>query len=149
MKILVTVGSGSYDSLVRILDYSLNPECFNVFFQIGEGKYIPKRHPYSRFVPNIASRYERFDLIISHCGAGTVFECLLSRTPLFVIPNTERIDKHQLDLAKYLYLNNFCQVLYTADDVVNKVVNYNPKVYSDYKYRSFFGSDFILSKILE
>ncbi|GIA50580.1 hypothetical protein VCSRO180_2777 [Vibrio cholerae] len=149
MKILVTVGSGSYDSLITNLDFSMNPNNFDVLFQIGEGKYLPKKHPYERFIPNLANRYHEFDLIISHCGAGTVFECLVSRIPIIVIPNTERSDKHQLDLAKYLYLNNICKVLYSVDDVTDNIGNYSHEIYSEYKYQSFFGADFILAKILE
>lgn len=149
MKILVTVGTGSYDSLITCLDDDLNANDFNVLFQIGQGKYIPKKHPYERFIPNLANMYHEFDLIISHCGAGTVFQCLTSRIPIIVIPNTERSDNHQLDLAKYLSLNNFCHVSYTVDDVVNNIKNNSPEIYSEYKCQSFFGADFILSKILE
>lgn len=149
MKILVTVGSGSYDSLITILDCSLSPNNFDVLFQIGEGKYIPKKHTFERFIPNLANLYHEFDLIISHCGAGTVFECLESRIPIMVIPNTERSDKHQLDLARYLHINNFCQVLYSIEDVVNNINNYSRESYVEYKYQSFFGTDFILEKILE
>lgn len=149
MKILVTVGSGSYDSLITSLDRSLDPNNFDVLFQIGEGKYIPRKHPYERFISNLANLYHEFDLIISHCGAGTVFECLVSRIPIMVIPNTERSDKHQLDLAKYLKVNNFCQVLYSIDDVVNNIESYSRVNYMEYKFQSFFGTDFILAKILE
>ncbi|MCG9730949.1 hypothetical protein L1D44_14090 [Shewanella sp. Isolate13] len=137
MKILVTVGTGSFDSLVERCDKISSNSVDEFTFQIGKGGYQPKNGLYFDFSPDL--NLTDFDLVISHCGAGTVFKCLNSKIPLIAIPNLERSDKHQSELGCYLEKHNFCCTCFDLTHLNRLIVDYDFKNYNDYNNISFFG----------
>lgn len=123
MKILVTVGTTSFDSMIELVDNSIlkiNVEC-EVIFQIAGGSYVPKSGECFKFLDKINDYYIEFDLVITHAGAGTVFKLLELNKLLIIIPNLERVDKHQLDLAEYMYENKHAMVLWNPDELVDLI----------------------------
>lgn len=117
IHVLVTVGTTSFDSLIKVLDrYS---DEIQFVFQIANGKYLVKYHESIDFIENIENIYSDFDLIITHAGAGTVYKLLESDIPFIVVPNTERSDKHQLELSKFVGMNLLAKVA-TVDDFAEK-----------------------------
>ena len=100
---LITVGTGSFDSLVSVFDNS-DIDCF---IQYGVGDK-PISKPSIDFHHDFLSLISDFDYIITHCGAGTVFPLLKLNAKLIVIPNMERNDPHQVELFNFLMQNNFC-----------------------------------------
>jgi beta-1,4-N-acetylglucosaminyltransferase len=52
------------------------------------------------------------DIAVVHAGAGTVFNLLKKGLKLVVVPNLDRKDKHQIELADYLHENDYAEVCY-------------------------------------
>lgn len=114
MNIFVTVGTTSYDSMIKALDeiFLHQDELLNITYQIAGGCYIPKSGSYFSFVEDVAHFYTDSDLIITHAGAGTVFGLLKLNKKFIIVPNLERIDKHQSDIARYMDENNHALVVW-------------------------------------
>jgi beta-1,4-N-acetylglucosaminyltransferase len=55
-----------------------------------------------RFKPNVDADVRAAALVVSHAGAGSVFEALRAGRPLVVAVNTALADNHQLELAQAL-----------------------------------------------
>ncbi len=121
MKIFVTVGNSRYDSLVQAIDTYLANNQYDVTIQIADGGYIPQNHDYIRYTEDIEKYFDEADLVITHAGAGTVFHLLESQKNMLVIPNQERLDKHQLDLTDYLRRNNLAIVCYQLQKIKDNV----------------------------
>lgn len=144
-KVLVTVGTTAFNSLIMYLD-----EHFwfsDALFQIGPSTYLPKRHTYIRYQTNLEKLYENYDIIISHAGAGTVYSCLEKGKKLIVAPNFERIDSHQSELAGFLQQNNYALVvneLNEFNDTLQKVQRFTPNLYVK---EPFFGGEILKTLI--
>ena len=102
MKIFVTVGTTKFDGLIEYIDNNFDSKKYEVFFQIADGKYIPKNFPYVRFVSNIKNFFLKCDIVITHAGAGSIYELLELNKKIIIVPNLERKDKHQLDIALFM-----------------------------------------------
>lgn len=55
-----------------------------------------------RWIKNIEYYVNQVDLVVTHCGAGSVFKLLQQDIRFVVCPNYERSDDHQIELAGYL-----------------------------------------------
>ncbi len=55
-----------------------------------------------RFKPNIAEDIAGAALVVSHAGAGSIFESLRASKPLLVVVNTSLADNHQTEIAAAL-----------------------------------------------
>lgn len=55
-----------------------------------------------RFAPALDSLVAAAALVVSHAGAGSIFEALRARKPLLVVVNTALMDNHQTELAEAL-----------------------------------------------
>jgi len=100
--IFVTVGTTKFDKLVKEVDKIAPGLRRKVIIQIGDGTYKPKNCRYFNFNPKLNRFLEDADLIISHGGAGTIFEALNMRKKLICIENPNVNDSHQWDLLKKL-----------------------------------------------
>lgn len=54
------------------------------------------------YSPSLAAHIAGAALVVSHAGAGSVFETLAARVPLVVVPNPLLMDDHQAELARKL-----------------------------------------------
>lgn len=102
--IFITVGTTDFDELIRTIDNlieheKLSPDCIA---QIGTGTYIPKNIKYFRFARSLLPYYKKAELIISHGGALTIFECLQLKKKLIVVENPDVRGGHQWELPKEL-----------------------------------------------
>lgn len=107
INVLVTVGTTTFDSLIKALDKPTDE--VEIFFQIANGAYLPVHHPYQKFVPDLSSKYSNYDLIVTHAGAGSIYTMLDMNLKFVVVPNLERSDKHQLELSKFVEINNYAK----------------------------------------
>ncbi len=100
-RILVTVGSSKFDELIEVVD-ELAPELrdFEILAQIGAGKYIPRNMKYIRYSFQIEDLYKWADIVISHDGAGTLFENLELGNKIIAVRNWK--SKGADDLGKKL-----------------------------------------------
>ena len=106
-KILVTLGTTNFDSLIDIFDVKTDKYEFE--FQIGHSIKKPKNNPYFDFKSQ-DSLYEGYDFIVSHAGAGSVFKLLELKKKILVVTNHDRNDQHQSELASFIGNNNFALV---------------------------------------
>ncbi|WIA23306.1 hypothetical protein OEZ85_000073 [Tetradesmus obliquus] len=122
--VFVTVGTSKFEALIRAVD---RPEFAaalaakdytRLIIQKGAGKYVPcqlvpagttaAQHAsgvwveYFDFCPSLAAYMSSAALVISHAGAGSVFEALLAQKLLIVVANPLMMDNHQAELADHL-----------------------------------------------
>ncbi|WP_339923263.1 PssE/Cps14G family polysaccharide biosynthesis glycosyltransferase [uncultured Cyclobacterium sp.] len=102
MKILVTVGTTRFDSLIKYIDETFASSSIEFTFQIAGGKYEPKNFPFYTFKSDIDTYYNESDIVVCHAGAGTIYKLLEINKKIIIVPNTERIDNHQLDIADHM-----------------------------------------------
>ena len=150
MKILVSVGTTKYDSLISYIDSKPYFDTLPIEFQIADGKYIPQRHPYFTFIEStgIIKKYQEADITITHAGAGTIYKLLEMGKKIIVVPNLERIDKHQKDISDFLLKNRYALVAYSMTQLemfIDIIQSYN---FRKFEKENFFKSEEIISYIL-
>jgi beta-1,4-N-acetylglucosaminyltransferase len=116
-RVFATVGTTSFDALVEaldspsVLDALASAGHASLTIQVGRGAYRPSRGARSRpgfavdhfdFRPSLDEAMRGASLVISHAGAGSIFEALALRVPLLVVVNETLMDNHQVELAKEL-----------------------------------------------
>ncbi|KAH9301414.1 hypothetical protein KI387_012997, partial [Taxus chinensis] len=120
--VFVTVGTTSFDALVKAVDSIHCKESLvrkgytNLLIQLGRGTYFPTKSSgddgglkidYFTFSPNIEGFLASAALVISHAGSGSIFETLRLRRPLIVVVNDALMDNHQSELAEELAERKF------------------------------------------
>ena len=97
--IFVTVGSTSFDELIKKVD-ELKASGFikdYVIAQVGYGKYVPKYiDKWFRFSRDLKRYIAQADLIITHGGAGTLYEILHLGKKAIAIMNPHAINNREL-----------------------------------------------------
>lgn len=144
---LITVGTSKFDRLFRAVDSSVLLRKYRVICQIGVGSYLPSVGQVIRHSDRFDNIFASADLIICHAGIGTVFEGLRLKKRLVVVPNNDRVDKHQNELAKYLIANELAEVavdLESLDNCIRRAMTQEPKVF---KPTAFFKKAEVLSLI--
>ncbi|OGI12549.1 hypothetical protein A3K64_01430 [Candidatus Micrarchaeota archaeon RBG_16_36_9] len=97
--IFVTVGTVQFNDLVKKIDEIAKSSKEEFLIQIGEGKYIPKHCKWFRFKVPLTEYFKKSKLVITHGGAGTLFECLNLGVRIIAVPNLGAKASHQLDLV--------------------------------------------------
>lgn len=143
MKIFVTVGNTHYNSLIQAIDEKLSPEEYDITVQLANGEYTPKNHKFFRYTNQIDKYFEDSDLVIAHAGAGTVFQLLEEQRRMVVVPNSDRVDDHQLDLASYLVENNLACVCQNFNQISQAIEQAKHADFDTYVNDPFWGHDYI------
>lgn len=116
MSVFITVGTTDFDNLIEICDTNsffeqlISMKVKKLKLQIGRGKYEPKvinklcgdmgvEFSSFRFKASLDEEMDEADLIISHCGAGSILEAVSRRKPLIVVINESLQDNHQREIA--------------------------------------------------
>src|SRR5688572_15053114 len=99
-KVFVTVGTTPFPSLVRFFDMPSN--ACEVVIQHADSSSVLNYAKGFPFAPSLRDWQEWADVVVTHAGAGSVYELLERGQKAVVIPNLDRSDKHQLDLAAYI-----------------------------------------------
>lgn len=120
MKIFATVGSTRYDSLFFEIEKALTEED-DAIFQIADGEYKNPSVTTFEFVSDIHKYYEQADLVITHAGAGSVYNLLEMGKKIIVVQNTERLDPHQQDLVRFVDTNGYGLGCYSPCEVIDKI----------------------------
>ncbi|MDD3127507.1 MAG: glycosyltransferase [Candidatus Izemoplasmatales bacterium] len=129
-KIFATVGSTyPLDRLTKELDSIGENKKYKIFAQIGESEYIPKNIEFTKFLTyqEMQSKIKWADLIISHAGAGSIIDLLISKNKFVLFPRlkqyNEAVDDHQLELCeafnkkyKIKYSTNAKELVKLLDD---------------------------------
>lgn len=103
--ILVTVGTTPFNGLVKTIDNLKINEI--IIIQKATGTYVPKNCPYFEFSDQIHQYFAKSEIIISHGGAGTLYELLKLGKRIIGVANLERKDTHQTDLLQKLAKLNY------------------------------------------
>jgi len=149
MNVFVTVGTTSFDRLVKASD-----ECasiikeYDFIFQIADGSYTPLNGSSFGFVDSVDSYYNHSDIVITHAGAGSVYNLLELHKKLVVVPNLERVDKHQRDLAGFLEENNYALVVWDLDRLLNILKSVKAFQPAKFEKDPFFKYEEIASYLL-
>ncbi|MEZ8816957.1 PssE/Cps14G family polysaccharide biosynthesis glycosyltransferase [Vibrio cyclitrophicus] len=145
IKIFVTVGTTEFDELIKAVDELKLSEKYKIVAQVSPAsKYNAKYINTFEFVDDIDSYMASFDLIITHAGAGSVYNLLEKGKRLLVVPNTERYDKHQIELAEYILHNNYAQVCLDINDLSKSIIQVLSETFTPYSKEDFFGENIIL-----
>lgn len=114
MKVLVTLGTTQFDGLIKYTDMNLTDHLVT----IQTTSDIPLTNAsLVHYTDDFISFCSEFDVIITHAGAGNVYTLLESGFKLIVVPNLERSDKHQSDLADFIEEKNYAIVCRDLSDL--------------------------------
>lgn len=147
MNIFVTVGHTYYNSLFKAVNEQLSPEKYSVVNQISTGSYRPEKHSYFKFTENVEMEIEKADIVITHAGAGSVYHLLELGKPIVVVPNFERVDEHQKDLADFVSQNNYACVCRNLAELEQCVQLAHKGSFTPYLRDAFRGYELILDSI--
>jgi beta-1,4-N-acetylglucosaminyltransferase len=148
---LVTVGTTSFDALVRAVCSREAVQVLRdvhgvtgVMLQIGRGDFVPPgvegplereemrqielhgmRFVLFRFRPTLADLLPKCSLVISHAGAGSIFESLGAGKPLMVVVNDALMENHQWEIADAMRDAKHCAAV-SATDLVSGLRDFKP-----------------------
>jgi beta-1,4-N-acetylglucosaminyltransferase len=100
--IFVTVGTSlPHDELVQMIDTLVGEEKIRdkVVVQRGAGRYTPRNIEHFRFSSNLDEYYNKAEIVISNCGAGTIMENATRGRRLIVIQNPDVTGGHEWELV--------------------------------------------------
>jgi UDP-N-acetylglucosamine transferase subunit ALG13 len=134
--ILVTVGTSlPHDELIRTLDQLVESGMIRdeVWAQIGAGSYIPKHLKWFRFAKSLDKLYDRADVIVSNCGAGTILENAINGRRLVAVQNPDMRGGHEWELVEKMEKGGhiiWCKTLKDLYDCINKALSISFAVFT-------------------
>lgn len=150
MKIFITVGTTPFNELIKNVDNITSEfKDYSFIFQIAKGEYLPKNGKFFDFISDIEDYYNNADIIITHAGAGSIYRLLELKKTIIVVPNMVRVDKHQSDIATYMFKHNHVLLLDDFNNTYNileKGKNFQP---TPFVKKDFFVKDDIIKFIKE
>jgi len=161
--IYVTVGSAEkgaeFDRLIKKIDVIAKNFSEGIIMQLGSSSYIPKNVKYFNYCSyeESLSFFKKANLVIGHCGSGTIINALSFNTPLIVIPRRISYgeldtDDHQLELAKKLEKTNYkIIVVHSIDNLEGAIKeilkNHNDKIDKNSGEGSIFRKENLIQTI--
>lgn len=139
MKVLVTLGTTRFDELlsaINKLDIDRHVELTVQGLGITDYAFSSK----FEFSSDIQAWYEWADVIITHAGAGSIYNLLEQGKKIIVVPNTFRKDKHQLDIAKYVEENGYGLVCYELSRIGSCIEEASKRSVKAYTKTEFSGA---------
>ena len=123
--VLVSVGTTAFDKLVLyVMGLDLNR---NVKYQVSSLSKIKFQQDDANifdFIQDIRDLYQR-SLVVTHCGAGTVFTLLELGVDFIAVANVEdRIDHHQLEICEYLKVNSLAPAFANLNEFSSAMIEY-------------------------
>lgn len=100
--IFVTVGTGKFNELVKNINEIAKDVKYKFIIQIGNGTYEPKNCKFFRYDNDLNKYFKAADLVVSHGGAGTIYDLLEKGKKVIGVANLSRTDAHQNDILKAL-----------------------------------------------
>ena len=125
--IYVTVGSSiggaGFERLIMKIDEIAPGLGKDILMQIGSSQYVPKNTRWLRYASYEESLdyFKNAELVIGHCGSGTIINALSFATKLILVPRRQAYlelpDEHQLEIARFVEKNGFATLVYDLDDL--------------------------------
>lgn len=113
-NLLITTGTTEFPGLCDLAANWSQEERLRVYLQDPVYRYDKGKYPhliYQPWINDFNELLEFVDLIITHAGAGTIFNLLNSTKNFVVCPNTERTDLHQMEICMFLKDRNYAPVV--------------------------------------
>lgn len=151
--VFVTVGTTHFDELISATDTKefaaavCNAGYKRLIIQAGEGSYIPHRLfpsdsnscklrngidvEWFSYAPSLDPYFSVSKLVITHAGAGSIFETLKRGIPVVTVPNATLMDNHQTELADRLAADNVLAVA-TPETLVEIIESLDEKTLKPY-----------------
>ncbi len=124
-EVFVTVGTTEFNELLQTIDCTpfvdclVQLNCKRLFIQMGRGTFDPFLLPAEcerrsieyncfRFKPTLDDNMRNADLIITHCGAGSIIEAITLHKFYVVVVNNTLQGNHQEELASELSKGHYC-----------------------------------------
>lgn len=123
-SVFLTVGTTEFNELIAVIDQPgfvdalVGVGCRRFTVQVGRGVFpeglvrLCDRQGIAcecyRFKPDLVDDMRTADLIISHCGAGSILEAMNLRKPLIVAVNSTLQGNHQTELSDALAADGNC-----------------------------------------
>lgn len=146
MKVLVTLGTTRFDELLSAIDkLDIDKQVELTVQGLGIADYAFSSK--FEFSSDIQTWYEWADVIVTHAGAGSIYNLLEQGKKIIVVPNTFRKDKHQLDIAKYVEENDYGLVCYDLFSIGSCIEEASKRLIKPYTKTEFSGARDI-SKVL-
>jgi len=145
--IFITLGAVlPHDELIKKIDELkvMGTITDKIYAQIGNGEYIPNHMTWLRFVGNMEEACERADIIISACGAATIFENVIHGRRLIVVQTPGITGGHEWELVAKL---EKLGCLIWCQDISNIQYDIREARYKDFK--KFEIDKFDISTVLE
>jgi UDP-N-acetylglucosamine transferase subunit ALG13 len=99
--ILVAVGTQfPFDRLIETVDsWAASSGATDVIAQIGPSSFVPGHIETHAFLPPTEFRalLERADLVVAHCGMGSILSALSNGKPIVVMPRSADKGEHRND----------------------------------------------------
>lgn len=130
--IFVTAGSTSFDELMRKVDELKGSGAIegDVLAQIGSGRYVPKHLRWFRFAEDLSKYIEQADLVITHGGAGTLYEALSLGKRVVAVMNPRAIDNRELpELLHREGLITLCECVEKLEECIRRALSRDFKSY--------------------
>ncbi|OZS41298.1 PssE/Cps14G family polysaccharide biosynthesis glycosyltransferase, partial [Photobacterium sanguinicancri] len=111
-KVFVTLGTTVFSSLVNEIINISSEVKLNVIIQTPDADNFSSSDDvkFVKFVEDVERFYVDCDLVVTHAGAGSIYSLLDMNIPFIAVPNLERADHHQKDIASFLSENNYAKV---------------------------------------
>jgi len=132
--IFVTVGSiVPFDDLIREVDGLAERGIMkDVVAQIGNGTYIPRNVEWFRFKKELTDYYRSSEVVITHGGAGTLFEVLKEGKKAIALPNPNVV--HNPDIVMKLSNEGYillCPDLKQLEESILQARSWRPKEFKE------------------
>jgi len=138
--IFVTVGTGKFEKLVRLADELSKEIKEKVIIQKGNSNYNVKNARCFKFTSKFDKYIKKARIIVSHGGAGTIFDLLNKNKKIIALANFDRIDKHQKEILEQL--NNEGHLIYCRDFDLENAIKKSKK----FKFKKYKKPDFWIDK---
>ena len=122
MNILVLCGTDSSSWIAKEILSSNMVERYSWVIQSKHLTQIPRQNV--RTTSHVIldnSEAEKYDIVISHAGAGSTFWALENNKQLITIVDLRRADKHQRDLGAWLHENRYSYVLQNRIPAIDEI----------------------------
>ena len=146
MKLLVTVGTTTFDSLISAID-QCNLSGFETITVQHAAGHPSNNYDSHEFIYDIQKYYIEADLIITHAGAGSIYKLLEMQKRLLVVPNLERSDPHQKEIARFVQEQNYGCVCWDVTTMNESIEEAKQGIYVPYQSTAFFKTKDIVEMI--
>lgn len=147
-RFFYTVGTTPFPSLTAYLVDNFDVPGNEVFLQTAQSTKTQHIESIS-FISDFDEKINDYELIVTHAGAGSVYGLLEKGKSLIVVPNLERDDKHQTEIAKFVEKNMYAMVCWDISKLSDLIKNHEGFKKNEYRRDRFFKDKEIIGFLNE